>query len=88
MLGEKTLACAKVSITMNNGIPSFNACAVRRVFVKWAENLIELFPEIKSSNGFTKFTRIKNDLANNFFFKSQIQETTHKKVIECICGLI
>jgi hypothetical protein len=44
ILGEKTLACAKVSITMKDGRPEFNACAIRRVFVKWAENLIELFP--------------------------------------------
>ena len=46
LLGEETLACPKVSQTVINGKPSFNACAVRRVFVKWAENMLEKCPDL------------------------------------------
>ena len=40
ILGDDVLACTKVGRVVRNGKASFNACAVRRVFVKWAENLL------------------------------------------------
>ena len=44
LLGESTLACPKVSQVFIDGKHVFNACAVRRVFVKWAENMLEKCP--------------------------------------------
>ena len=40
ILGDDVLACPKVSQVIRNGKATFNACAVRRVFVKWCENLL------------------------------------------------
>ena len=40
ILGEDVLACPKVGQVNKEGKTSFNAVAVRRVFVKWAENLL------------------------------------------------
>ena len=40
ILGEDVLACPKVGQVTKDGKTTFNACAVRRVFVKWAENLL------------------------------------------------
>ena len=40
ILGEDVLACPKVGQVTKDGRTSVNACAVRRVFVKWAENLL------------------------------------------------
>lgn len=40
LLGQDALACPKVTQVMKDGVPQFNACAVRRVFIKWAENLL------------------------------------------------
>lgn len=36
LFGEGTLSCPKVKQVTQNGKKYFNACAVRRVFVKWA----------------------------------------------------
>jgi len=36
ILGSDVLACPKVGEVTKDGKKSFNACAVRRVFVKWA----------------------------------------------------
>jgi uncharacterized protein YihD (DUF1040 family) len=88
ILGDDVLACPKVNQVMKETGPEFNACAVRRVFVKWAENLLELFPELLQSKPFLKFIQAKSKIANNFFFKSTIQESTHKIVIDTICELI
>jgi hypothetical protein len=35
LLGEDVLSCPKVSQVDKDGKKYFNACAVRRVFVKW-----------------------------------------------------
>jgi HSP90 family molecular chaperone len=35
LLGDDVLACTKVGQVNKEGRTSFNACAVRRVFVKW-----------------------------------------------------
>ena len=35
LLGERVLTCPKVEQVTKNGKTSFNACAVRRIFVKW-----------------------------------------------------
>ena len=40
------------------------------------------------SKPFLKFIKAKSDIANNFFFKSTIQKSTHKIVIDTICYLI
>lgn len=40
ILGADVLGCTKVGQVTKNGKSSFNACAVRRVFVKWAENIL------------------------------------------------
>jgi len=40
MLGQDALACPKVTHIFKDGNLEFNACAVRRVFIKWAENLL------------------------------------------------
>ena len=40
ILGDDVLACPKVGEVDQDGKISFNACAVRRVVVKWAENLL------------------------------------------------
>jgi hypothetical protein len=36
ILGSDALACPKVNQVIKDGVPEFNACAVRRVFIKWA----------------------------------------------------
>jgi hypothetical protein len=36
LLGEDVVSCAKVGLANKEGNESFNACAVRRVMVKWA----------------------------------------------------
>jgi hypothetical protein len=46
ILGSDALACPKVNQVMKDGVPEFNACAVRRVFIKWAENLLERCPDL------------------------------------------
>jgi hypothetical protein len=88
ILGNDALACPKVNQIFKDGVPEFNACAVRRVFIKWAENLLELCPDLQVSKPFLKFIKAKADIANNFFFKSTIQKSTHKIVIDTICYLI
>jgi hypothetical protein len=40
ILGDDVLACPKVGQVTSGNKTSFNACAVRRVFVKWCENLL------------------------------------------------
>lgn len=40
------------------------------------------------SKPFLKFIKAKSEIANNFFFKSTIQKSTHKIVIDTICYLI
>lgn len=40
------------------------------------------------SKPFLKFIKAKAEIANNFFFKSTIQKSTHKIVIDTICYLI
>ena len=78
-----------MSQTINSeGKPEFNACAVRRVFVKWAENMLEKTEELQDSKAFIKFIRAKAGIANNFFFKSRMTETTHKTVIDIMSYLL
>lgn len=40
------------------------------------------------SKPFLMFIKAKADIINNFFFKSTIQKSTHKIVIDTICYLI
>ena len=35
-----------------------------------------------------KFIKARSNIVNNFFFKSTIQPTSHKKVIDCISLLL
>lgn len=88
ILGSDALACPKVTQVVKDGVPEFNACAVRRVFVKWAENLLEACPDLLTSKAFLQFVRAKAEISNNFFFKSTVQKSTHKIVIDTICYLI
>lgn len=88
ILGDDVLACPKVMQVTKDGRTSFNACAVRRVFVKWAENLLEKCPDLKFTKTFMKFIKARGEIVNNFFFKSTIQPTTHKTVIDCISLLL
>ena len=88
LLGEDVLTCPKVGLIEKEGKKFFNATAVRRVFVKWAENLLEKCPDLKTTKTFMKFIKSKGDIINGFFFKSTIRPTTHKIVIECLSMLI
>ena len=88
LLGEDVLTCPKVAQVTKDGKASFNACAVRRVFVKWAENLLDKCPDLKKTKVFMNFIRSKGDIVNGFFFKSTIRPTTHKAVIDCLSMLI
>lgn len=88
LLGEDALSCPKVREVITDGKATFNACAVRRVFVKWAENLLEKCPDLKYTRTFMKFIRARADIVDNFFFKSTIQPTTHRLVIDCLSLLI
>jgi len=36
ILADDVLACPKVGVITKDGKSEFNACAVRRVFIKWA----------------------------------------------------
>ena len=88
LLGEDVLTCPKVNQVTKDGKTSFNACAVRRVFVKWAENLLDKCPDLKKTKVFMSFIRSKGDIVNGFFFKSTIRPTTHKAVIDCLSMII
>jgi hypothetical protein len=88
IFGEDVPSCPKVGQVIKDGKKYFNACAVRRVLVKLAENLLEKCPDLKKTKTFTKFIKAKADIINNFFFKSTIQPTTHKRVIDCLSLLI
>lgn len=88
LLGDDALSCPKVRQVTSEGKTTFNACAVRRVFVKWAENLLEKCPDLKYTKTFMKFIRARAAIVDNFFFKSTIQPTTHKLVIDCLSLLI
>ena len=88
LLGDDVMTCPKVSQVIKDGKKSFNACAVRRVFVKWAENLLDKFPDLKKTKVFMNFIRSKGDIVNDFFFKSTIRPTTHKAIIDCLSKII
>ena len=81
ILGADTAACVKVGLVEKDGEKQFNACAVRQIFVKWTENLLESCPELYHSRAFLDFINSKTKIINNFYFKSTIQPTTHKMVI-------
>jgi hypothetical protein len=40
MLGDDVMGCTKVGMVTVDGKTKYKAAAVRRVFVKWAENLL------------------------------------------------
>ena len=82
------MTCPKVAQVIKDGKTSFNACAVRRVFVKWTENLLEKCPDLKKTKVFMNFIKSKGEIINNFFFKSTIRPTTHKAIIDCLSKLI
>lgn len=88
ILGDDVLSCPKVGQVVKNGRTSFNACAVRRVFVKWCENLLEKCPELQYTKTFMLFIKARSTIVKNFFFKSTIQPTTHKIVLDCISLLL
>ena len=88
ILGDDVLACTKVGRVVRNGKTSFNACAVRRVFVKWAENLLYKCPDLYHTRSFMRFIQSRGRIVNNFIFKSTVTATTHKIVIDTISLLL
>jgi hypothetical protein len=88
LLGEDVLADAKVGVANRDGEACFNACAVRRVLVKWAGNLLERCPDLKKSKTLMRFITAKSIIVRSFYFKSTVRPTTHKKVIDFLAMLI
>lgn len=81
LLGDHALTDSKVKKITKNGREEYTASPVRRVFIKWAETIIERIPDIIYTEAFMEFIKSKRALADNFVFKSTIQPTTHNLVI-------
>lgn len=49
---------------------------------------MEKCPELQFTKTFMKFIKARTQIMNNFFFKSTIQPTSHKLVIDCVSMLL
>ena len=81
ILGEDVLTDSKVKRHMKDGNEDYSASPVRRVFIKWVETILERIPDIILTKAFVDFIKSKSIIADNFYFKSTVQPTTHGRVI-------
>jgi hypothetical protein len=81
ILGEDVLTDSKVKRFMKDGNEDYSASPVRRVFIKWVETILERIPDIILTKAFVDFIKSKSIIADNFYFKSTVQPTTHGRVI-------
>lgn len=88
MLGPETLTDCKVKRTTRDNKTFYKAEAVRRIFIKWSETLIERIPEVYSLKEFLDFVRSKKRMANEFIFKGTVSESTHQQVIDSLSDLL
>lgn len=88
IMGDDVLTDSKVKKVSKNGVEEYTASPVRRVFIKWVETIIERIPSIMVSESFVEFIRSKSIIADNFYFKSTVQPTSHGKVIDFLCKLL
>lgn len=74
IFGSDAKSDCKVKKTIDG---CYEAAAVRRVFIKWSETMIERVPDIYLLEEFQNFLAAKKIMANNFVFKGIVSETTH-----------
>ena len=85
LLGSDILSGPKVAQVTKDGKTYFNACAIRRMFMKWVENLLENCSDIKK----TKIFQIsKWEITNRFFFKDGTRPGTSEIAIDYLSKLI
>ncbi len=89
VLGPEVEVDCKVKWQKNeDGDTYYNASAVRRVFIKWSETLIERIPEVCTLKEFMDFVRSKKEMADQFIFKGTVTPTTHQQVLDKLSGLL
>lgn len=88
MLGPETESDCKVKRTVKGKRVEYKAEAVRRVFIKWSQKLIESIPEVYTLKEFVDFVRSKKKMANEFIFQGKVSPTTHEQVINSLSYLL
>ena len=85
LIGEDVLTGLKVDQVTKYGETYFNACAIMRMFLKWAENLLENCSDLKKTEIFQKF---KWEITNRFFFKDDSIPGISEIVVDELSKLI
>lgn len=87
IFGEVQTDC-KVKWQIQENQKAYNASAIRRVFIKWSETMIERVPEVCTLNEFMDFVRSKKEMADQFIFNGTVTPTTHQQVINKLSELL
>lgn len=86
LLGGDASSDLKVKEKEVNGKKGFSAVAFRRVLVKWASYLLEIWPEMVSSVHFLRFMEKKNKIFDQFALGGS--RSFSNQIINLLVGLI